>query len=354
MSQEFSFNLSFDDFDRSLIGNPPIGSDEFRRGVSQFFADQYQGIGGNARVIIDDQARTIEVHWTKSSTGMDPKQKAIELLNEGNRQQALPILTALLYQKPNDPEVLHAIGLIHIDLGDFAKAAHLLEQALEIDHKFLSAYVALGVAEICAGNLLIGEEHLRRALKIDPEDHYALKNLSATLMKQQRFAEALMQIKRTLAVAPDDISMMIEMGDCLNHLGRSGESEQYYRRAIKTGGPERLLDIAKARLTAKSESVLKANDEVRQDVVEFMRKALKRFKGMSTEDIQCIALEIAVLGTKGLGINDSKKTYIIDSLPGEFTALELVSIMYAAFQQFAPESDIGIDLSVEYRVATRD
>jgi hypothetical protein len=48
-----------------------------------------------------------------------------------------------------------------------------------------------------------------------------------------------------------------------------------------------------------------------------------------------------------------KKTYIIDSLPGEFTALELVSIMYAAFQQFAPESDIGIDLSVEYRAATR-
>ena len=27
--------------------------------------------------------------------------------------------------------------------------------------------------------------------------------------------------------------------------------------------------------------------------------------------------------------------------------------MYAAFQQFAPESDVGIDLSVEYRVAIR-
>ena len=28
-------------------------------------------------------------------------------------------------------------------------------------------------------------------------------------------------------------------------------------------------------------------------------------------------------------------------------------MMYAAFQQFAPESDVGIDLSVEYRVAIR-
>jgi hypothetical protein len=173
-------------------------------------------------------------------------------------------------------------------------------------------------------------------------------------MKQHRFAEALVQIKRTLAVAPDDIAMMIAMGDCLNDLGRPSESENYFRMAIKTGGPEHLEDLAKARLTAKSEAVLKANHEVRHDVVQFMRSALKRFKGMTTDEIKCLGVEIAVLGTRGLSINDSRKTYTINSLPGEFTALELVSMMYAAFQQFAPESDLGIDLSVEYRVAIRD
>jgi hypothetical protein len=75
---------------------------------------------------------------------------------------------------------------------------------------------------------------------------------------------------------------------------------------------------------------------------------------MSSDEVKCLALEIGVLGTKGLSINNSRKTYTINSLPGEFTALELVSMMYAAFQQFAPESDLGIDLSVEYRVAIRD
>ena len=79
----------------------------------------------------------------------------------------------------------------------------------------------------------------------------------------------------------------------------------------------------------------------------------QRFKGMTTDEIKCLGVEIAVLGTRGLSINDPSKTYTIDSIPGEFTALELVSIMYAAFQQFAPESDVGIDLSVEYRVAIR-
>jgi hypothetical protein len=37
----------------------------------------------------------------------------------------------------------------------------------------------------------------------------------------------------------------------------------------------------------------------------------------------------------------------------EHVSNELVSMMYAAFQRFAPESDVGIDLSVEYRVAIR-
>jgi hypothetical protein len=68
-------------------------------------------------------------------------------------------------------------------------------------------------------------------------------NLSETLMKQRRFAEALTQIKRTLAVAPDDIAMMIAMGDCLNELGRTSESENFFRMAIKTGGPEHLPQL---------------------------------------------------------------------------------------------------------------
>ena len=39
------------------------------------------------------------------------------------------------------------------------------------------------------------------------------------------------------------------------------------------------------------------------------------------------------------------------SLPGEFTALHLLCIMYVAFKQFAPDTDIGFDLSAEYGMA---
>jgi hypothetical protein len=85
-----------------------------------------------------------------------------------------------------------------------------------------------------------------------------------------------------------------------------------------------------------------------------MRDALERFKSMDLTQIQSLALELAVLGNKGLNINDPTKKYQIQAWPGEYTGLHLISIMFAAFQQFAPDTDIGIDLSKEHRIARGD
>ena len=79
--------------------------------------------------------------------------------------------------------------------------------------------------------------------------------------------------------------------------------------------------------------------------------ALEKFRTMEPKQIQDLGIEIGLLGTKGLSINDPTKTYKVKSLDGEFTGLQLVSIMYAAFQQFAPGQDVGVDFSKEYQIA---
>jgi hypothetical protein len=121
--------------------------------------------------------------------------------------------------------------------------------------------------------------------------------------------------------------------------------------AVKVGGPDHLVDLAKARLTEKSEKALRSSGDFRPDVVEYMKDALNRFRSMSMPQVQNLALEIAMLGNKGLNINDPTKKYPIQTWPGEYTGLNLISIMYAAFQQFAPETDVGIDLRKEYDIA---
>jgi tetratricopeptide (TPR) repeat protein len=257
MSQEFSFKLDFDDFDRSLLGSPPpaVDSDEFKSGIADFFAQQFVGFGGNARVIIDDASRVIEVLWTKDKNWKDPKRKALDLLNSGQFKQALPLLTTLYHKDPSDVDTLYRLGLAYSELGQYQQATELLEKAVELAPDHVHALVGLGVAEIAAGNLLIAEEWLKKAIQLEPDNRWALRNLAANLMKQQRFDESLSAIRKCLSVAPDDIAMMIAYGDCLTELDRSGESEVHYRLAVKTGGPEHLVDLAKARLTEKSERI---------------------------------------------------------------------------------------------------
>ncbi|HUP78028.1 MAG TPA: tetratricopeptide repeat protein, partial [Pirellula sp.] len=177
MSQEFSFNLEFDDFDRSLLGNPPpaVDSDEFKSEITNFFAKQFIGFGGKARVVIDDKGRVIEVLWTKDSNWKDSKQKALDLLSAGQIKQALPILTTLHHKDATDVDTLYRLGLVYSELNQYRHAAVLLEKAVEIAPDHIHAMVGLGVAEVAVGNLLIGEEWLLKATQIEPKNRWALR-----------------------------------------------------------------------------------------------------------------------------------------------------------------------------------
>jgi tetratricopeptide (TPR) repeat protein len=355
MSQELSFKLAFDDFDRSLLGNPQLdaSSEEFRSKVTQFFTQQFQGFGGKARVIVNDQEHLIEVVWTKEKSWRDPKQKALDLLNSRSFDKALPLLSTLYHANPTDEEVLYRLGLCYSELGQYDQAALILEKLVEVDPSHVHGIVGIGVAEIARGNFLIGEEWLRNALAQEPDNRWALRNLAASLMKQGRYEDALPVIAKCISVAPTEIAMMVAYGDCLDELGRGDESLAHYRAAIETGGPEHILDLAKSRLTKKSADGLRGSGEIRTDVLEYMQQALEQFKSMSLSQIQGLALEIAMLGNQGMNIHKSDRMYQLKALPGEYPALQLISMMYAAFQQFAPGTDVGIDLSKEYELATK-
>ncbi|MBI5443603.1 MAG: hypothetical protein HY900_20640 [Deltaproteobacteria bacterium] len=89
----------------------------------------------------------------------------------------------------------------------------------------------------------------------------------------------------------------------------------------------------------------------RMDVVSYMLAALVKLGELGVEGYQPIAFEIAMLGSKGLDINDAEKKYTLKTMPGEFSGLELVSYMYVGFEQIAPGTDQGIDLRREYEMA---
>ena len=65
------------------------------------------------------------------------------------------------------------------------------------------------------------------------------------------------------------------------------------------------------------------------------------------------ALELAMAGQQGLDLKDPTPKHTLKAFPGAFSGMKIVSYMYAAFQQFMPGADVGIDLSKEYAAVTR-
>jgi hypothetical protein len=66
-----------------------------------------------------------------------------------------------------------------------------------------------------------------------------------------------------------------------------------------------------------------------------------------------VTFEVAMLGRSGFDINSPDKKYTLKSLPGHFSGLHLVSMMYVAMKSMVPTTDVGIDLSKEYAEAKR-
>ncbi|GEM_PF-4650112 len=63
------------------------------------------------------------------------------------------------------------------------------------------------------------------------------------------------------------------------------------------------------------------------------------------EDADGVAL------TRGLNPNDSTTQHELKSVPGKFSAVHLLCLMYVAFKIIAPDETIGFDLSAEYQSA---
>ena len=116
--------------------------------------------------------------------------------------------------------------------------------------------------------------------------------------------------------------------------------------------PETLKELARERLGEIAFKTLKSSGP-RMDVVFYMISALKMFKDKPQKKVQDISFEIALIGREGFEINDPTKKFRLKTLPGEFTALQLVSIMYIGFQQIDPSLDLGMDFTDEYNLALK-
>jgi hypothetical protein len=80
--------------------------------------------------------------------------------------------------------------------------------------------------------------------------------------------------------------------------------------------------------------------------------ALRRFDGLSPDQIFAVVSEIGLLGMKGIDHKDLAVSYPLRAYPSEiFSGLHLLCLLYVGFQLYDPSVDTGLDFSDAYRQA---
>lgn len=352
MATPFKYTMALDDFDVSVLPHDARdrGSRTFRDAVKAYLHEEFGRMGGWCQVQVDTQR--IEVSWTPEGSPPDPMDQIVGKLQRGDRAGAVTLLQLLLSDRPQDVTIFYNLGMALSDVGRLSEAEQYLRRAIQLAPDHVNARVALGVALQRQRKTDAAIEELEAAVAAAPSNVWARRNLGACLLAGGAVEEAVAHLREATRIEPRDQQSWYGLAQALERFNETTKADEAYERAIEIDEYSKIAELARAARSQLAHSTFRARGGgERPDAVMYCLGALERFEQMSTDQVRQVGFEIAILGQGGLDVNDPAQKYRLKSLPGPFSGLHLVCLMYVAFKQFAPEQDVGFDLGKEYEEA---
>lgn len=283
-------------------------------------------------------------------TLMDKLNEAVNLARSGRFEDAKNAFEQILLEDPRNADVLYNLGMCFTELGKPSDAIVVLNQSIKHNPKYPNSYVALGYAYTRLNDSETAKKYFLEALKLDPENSFAMRNLGGLFGKSGEIEKSIYYLDKSYAINPSDPNTVYGLGYCYQQLKDYQKADSYFRKVLEIDAPSSLKELARDGLREIAMTHLKSRG-FRMDVVMYMLSALNLFEKENESRVKEIAFEIALKGRSGFDINNPDKKYTIRSLPGVFTGLQLVSYMYVGFKKIAPDQNIGVDFSQEYKMA---
>ena len=350
------FKIPLHRFDVNLL--PPearqVGTEAFKTAVMMHFAAEYAAQGQTVLVTVDDSDITV-MAFAAEATALD---FVLPMLHAGKVAEAIPYLESLTKSAPANAAVLYNLGIAYSELGQFDEAIIRLKRAVQLDPGHAHAWVGIGNAYYRMRKPEQALQAFEKAVELNPNDGYTHRNLGGILIASKRNDKALVHLRKALQLMSDDPQSIFGLAIALEEVGTDDadeEADALFLRLIQEHPTSPMVEQAEKARTAFGHKRMKSGSVggFRPDVMIYIAGALKTFKKLGPKKRHEIAVEIALLGRSGLDINDPTDKYKLKTLPGKFTGLHLLAIMYTAFRQIDPTMDTGADFSAEYQAAMK-
>jgi tetratricopeptide (TPR) repeat protein len=352
----WSFDFRLEQFDLSRLPvNPemPKGGEALMRTTLQEHLRQvFERLPGESRVTHHENY--FSVNWLpRTDKDLDSLMDLVMgLIQQRAFPQAETLLRTFLSRYPHDRRALLNLGSMLCEQGRLQEAREVLKGLSRTAPDFAGGWLALGVALSRDGKWKAAMSAFQKSLSLDPENGYALRSLGALAVRKDPQA-ALKYLKRAVKLLPTDQPARYLYGKCLMDGGRIADADPVLKKAVALNEHSEVADLCRDARLKIARRKLKSSVPrgLRKNVVVFCLAALETFNEAGRERTKAVAFEIASLGSRGLNIKDRTSRYRLLSLPGEFSALQLVVYMFVALKKTAPRTDAGIDFSKEYGFA---
>ncbi len=191
--------------------------------------------------------------------------RAVAAEQAGKLEEARARYLEALQAEPQNPKILHRLGVVELRLGRAREAVILFQKSLAIA-KDLEVYLDFGAAMAAMARWDAAATVYAAALRVAPDSvdaHYGLalalhsqgrpqdaephyrkvlathfhlgevhNNLGVALQDLGRFAEAVAAHRQAARLSPADASALSRLGVALHHLGQNAEAEAAFRKAI--------------------------------------------------------------------------------------------------------------------------
>ena len=153
--------------------------------------------------------------------------------NAGRLAEAEAAYREVLAAAPQQPDALHLMGVIALQVGKAEVAAGLIAEAIRFQDRNAVYHSNLGSAMRRLGRLDEAAAACRRAVEIDGSFADGYNNLANVLMDQGAHAEAALALRRLLELRPALTEQRLLLGRALITAGRHEEAVTALEEALR-------------------------------------------------------------------------------------------------------------------------
>jgi len=159
--------------------------------------------------------------------------EALEQHRRGHLDRAASAYEAALAENPDQPEVLHLLGLVSLQRGDAGRAVALIGRAVALRPAEAAFHSGLAEAYWASGAIDRALGCYRAALRLKPDNPVVLSNLGQSLLSLGDVDAAIRYLRDAIRLKPDLSAAYNNLGNALRHKGDLVGAVEQFRTAVR-------------------------------------------------------------------------------------------------------------------------